>query len=333
MAPTTIDSGGVTLATTTPAREPPSSCSTASPRPAASVMGSRSLERSGHRVVAYDARPRRVRAAPLRTRTATTSSPTTWAVSTSSRSSTPCSPAPSMGAHTIAAWARAPTACGGRLHHPGVGARARRGRGVGPPRRGPRDGIEGFVQAYDLTRIPETWHDTSARHPPAPGAARAPRGWPTPCRPSPPEPFASLERPRPHRLPVHRRRQRRRGTRIPSASGSAGPRRSAMRSCARRSPGSRGWRGRAASSKVIADSRVPSRPLRSVPSLGFPNILGGVQNGASEGSRRSPFRERRERRGLSSRPLRRSSVSSPGCARTSTRRRRSCRTCWVSSTA
>jgi pimeloyl-ACP methyl ester carboxylesterase len=26
-----------------------------------------------------------------------------------------------------------------------------------------KDGIEGFVQAYDLTRIPETWHDTVVR--------------------------------------------------------------------------------------------------------------------------------------------------------------------------
>jgi pimeloyl-ACP methyl ester carboxylesterase len=130
------------------------------------VMGSKSLERSGHRVVAYDARGHGESAPAPR--------PDAYgydalagdleAVLDELELDRPVLAGASMGAHTIARFA---------LSRPDRVAAAvfitpafEPGRGDGIAgwdrlseglRRG---GIEGFVEAYDLTRMPEEWHET-----------------------------------------------------------------------------------------------------------------------------------------------------------------------------
>lgn len=130
------------------------------------VMGSRSLERSGHRVVAYDARGHGASAPAPR--------PDLYgydvladdleAVLDELGIDRPVLAGASMGAHTIARFA---------LSRPDRVAAAvfitpafEPGRGAGLAgwdrlADGLRSGgIEGFVRAYDLTRMPEAWHET-----------------------------------------------------------------------------------------------------------------------------------------------------------------------------
>ena len=140
-------------------------------------------------------------------------------------------------------------------------------------------GIEGFVQAYDLTRIPETWHDTVVRvirqrleqHEHLDAVADALQAVPRS------QPFASLddlgrigcpsivvasgdEADPGHPFGV--------GERWAEALGDAQLR--------TEEPGKSplAWQG-GQLSKLIADLAGPSGPLRSVPSCGFPNVARG----------------------------------------------------------
>jgi pimeloyl-ACP methyl ester carboxylesterase len=170
MAPTTIDSGGVTLAADDAGEGTPVVLLhglTATRRYV--VMGSTSLERSGHRVVAYDARGHGESApAPL---------PDAYgydvlagdleAVLDELGIERAVLAGASMGAHTIArlALSRPDRVAAAVFITPafepgrdeGLAGWDRLADGLRT------DGIEGFVQAYDLTRIPETWHDTVLR--------------------------------------------------------------------------------------------------------------------------------------------------------------------------
>ena len=273
MAPTTIDSGGVTLAVDDAGEGTPVVLLhglTATRRYV--VMGSKSLERSGHRVVAYDARghgesapaplPGRLRLRRPRRR------PRGGARRARHRARGPRRRVDGR-AHDRPRWrSRAPRPRrGGRVHHPGVRARTRRGpRRLGPPRRGPaQGGIEGFVQAYDLTRIPETWHDTVLRViRQRLAAARAPRrGRRRPAGRAALPAVRVARRPRAHRRA--RRSSSPAATRptpvIPSASASAAPRRSPTRGCATEEPGKSplAWQG-GQLSKLIADLAGSVRP-------------------------------------------------------------------------
>jgi pimeloyl-ACP methyl ester carboxylesterase len=163
----TIDSGGVALAADDDGEGVPVVLLhglTATRRYV--VMGSRSLERSGHRVVAYDARGHGESAPAPR--------PDAYgydvlagdleAVLDELGFDRAVLAGASMGAHTIARFALSrpdrvaaavfitPAFEPGRDE--GLAGWDRLSDGL---RRG---GIEGFVEAYDFTRIPEDWHET-----------------------------------------------------------------------------------------------------------------------------------------------------------------------------
>ena len=192
----------------------------------------------------------------------------------------------SMGAHTIArlALSRPDRVAAARVHHPGVRARARRGpgrAGTASPRACAAGGIEGFVQAYGLTPHPgDVARHRRARHPPAPGAARAPRRGRRRAAGG-----AALAAVRVARRP--RRASAARSIVVASRDeadpGHPFARRRALGRGARRRAAAHGGarashrsRGRAASSPSSSPiSRVPSGPLRSVPSRGFPNVARG----------------------------------------------------------
>jgi pimeloyl-ACP methyl ester carboxylesterase len=170
MAPITIDSGGVSLAADDDGDGLPVVLLhglTATRRYV--VMGSKSLERSGHRVVAYDARGHGGSSpAPL---------PDAYgypalaedleAVLDELGMERAVLAGASMGAHTIARFAisRPDRVAGAVLITPaftpdrdeGIAGWDRLSEGL---RSG---GIEGFVDAYHITRIPETWHETVLR--------------------------------------------------------------------------------------------------------------------------------------------------------------------------
>ena len=273
MAATTIDSGGVTLAADDDGEGTPVVLLhglTATRRYV--VMGSRSLERSGHRVVAYDARGHGESApAPL---------PDAYgydvladdleAVLDELGIERAVFAGASMGAHTIArARALAPRPRrGGRVHHAGVRARARRGPGrLGPARRGPAHaaGSRGSCRP--------TTSPASRRRGTTPSCASSASAWrstststrsPTPCSAVPrSQPFDVARRPRPHRLPVGRRRQRRRGRSGPSVRRGRALGRGARRCAELRTeePGKSplAWQG-GQLSKVIADLAGSVRP-------------------------------------------------------------------------
>jgi pimeloyl-ACP methyl ester carboxylesterase len=133
------------------------------------VMGSKSLERSGHRVVAYDARGHGASAPAPR--------PDAYgydvlaadleAVLDELGLERRVLAGASMGAHTIARLAISrPDRVGAAVfitpsfepgRPEGLAGWDRLAEGL---RTG---GIEGFVAAYDLTRMPETWHETVLR--------------------------------------------------------------------------------------------------------------------------------------------------------------------------
>jgi pimeloyl-ACP methyl ester carboxylesterase len=166
----TVDSGGVALAGTDDGEGVPVVLLhglTATRRYV--VMGSTALERSGHRVVAYDARGHGASAPAPR--------PDAYgydelagdleAVLDDLRLERPVLAGASMGAHTIArlAISRPDRVAAAVFITPafepgrdeGLAGWDRLAEGL---RSG---GIEGFVAAYDLTRIPETWHETVLR--------------------------------------------------------------------------------------------------------------------------------------------------------------------------
>ena len=224
--------------------------------------------------------------------------------STSSASSAPCSPA-RRWARTRSRASRSSTPSASRRRssssRPAFDPGQRRPR---PRRAGTRSptglrtgGVEGFVEAYGDPGVPEAWRDTVVqRPPPAPGRARAPRGGRRRAARRP-----ALAAVRRARRPGGDRGARRSSSpsrdeadpghpleRGRGATRDASRRRAAAQS---RSRARRRSRGRAASSRRSSpSSRVPSDPLRSVPRVASRTLLGGVQNGASEGSRRSPFR-------------------------------------------
>jgi pimeloyl-ACP methyl ester carboxylesterase len=129
------------------------------------VMGSKALERSGHRVVAYDARGHGA-SSPAPARDAygyELLAADLLAVLDASGIERAVLAGASMGAHTIARVA---------LEHP---ARVAGAVFITPAYDGELDdpagwdrladglqrgGVEGFVEAYDLTRMPEAWHET-----------------------------------------------------------------------------------------------------------------------------------------------------------------------------
>ena len=273
----TVDRGGVTLPATTPARGPG--------RPAARAHGDPPLRRHGvqgararrtPRARLRRARPRRARAAPApgRVRLRRTWPTTSRRCSTTRGIERAVLAGASMGAHTLAArWrcARPDRVARPGDHHPGVTSRDATRSGLAALGRasptGLRSGgIEGFVAAYGEPRRARAL----ARHgaegdPPAPGAARASRrASPTRCercrargRSASLDDLARDRVSRPSWSPAATRPT----PSIPSASASAGPRRSATRSCARRSPGSRRSPGRAASSPSSSPiSRGSVRP-------------------------------------------------------------------------
>jgi pimeloyl-ACP methyl ester carboxylesterase len=170
MGSITIDAGGVSLAGTDDGEGLPVVLLhglTATRRYV--VMGSKALERSGHRVVAYDARGHGESSPAPR--------PDAYgyeelagdleAVLDELGLQRAVLAGASMGAHTIArlAIARPDRVAAAVFITPafepsrddGLAGWDRLAEGL---RTG---GIEGFVRAYDLTRIPETWHETVLR--------------------------------------------------------------------------------------------------------------------------------------------------------------------------
>ena len=236
-------------------------------------MGSTALERSGHRVIAYDARGHG-HSAPRRRRTPT---------ATSVLADDLLAVLDERGHRARGAGRR----LDGRAHDRRVRARAPRARRgglvlitpafdpedateapgpLGPARRracaGRRRGLRRGLRPTRRSRRRSATR--SARPAPAPGRARASRrASPTPCGQSRARARSSARRPRAHRGADDRGRQPRRGRSRASLRDRRALRRGdpAARSCAPRSPGSRRSPGRAASSpSVIADLAGSVRP-------------------------------------------------------------------------
>jgi len=170
MGATTIDAGGVVLAVSDDGEGMPVVLLhglTATRRYV--VMGSSALERSGHRVIAYDARGHGESSPAPR--------PDAYgydaladdleAVLDELGIGSAVLAGASMGAHTIArlAISRPDRVAAAVFITPAYEPGRDEGlagwdRLAEALRTG---GIEGFVEAYDLTRIPETWHDTVVR--------------------------------------------------------------------------------------------------------------------------------------------------------------------------
>jgi pimeloyl-ACP methyl ester carboxylesterase len=133
------------------------------------VMGSKSLERSGHRVVAYDARGHGASAPAPRADAYgyDVLASDLEAVLDELGLERPVLAGASMGAHTIArlAMSRPDRVAGAVFITPSFEpGRAEGLAGWDRLAEGLRTGgIEGFVAAYDLTRMPETWHETVLR--------------------------------------------------------------------------------------------------------------------------------------------------------------------------
>ena len=225
------------------------------------VMGSRALERGGHRVVAYDARGHgALLARPRPATTATRRSPATCSpCSTTAGSSARCSPAPRW-ARTRSCASRSTTATASPALVVVTPAFTPEGdtptssAGTRSPRACAPAGWRASSRPTASPPVPEAWRETVVKvlhqrlaaheHPEAVADALRAR-----CRARAPfeawDELAELE------LPARRRREPRRGrsraTRTRSAS--ATRRRSPAPSCARRSRAPRRWRGRAGSSR------------------------------------------------------------------------------------
>ena len=250
------------------------------------VMGSRAARArraSRHRL--RRARPRRVRCrAGARTPTATTRWPRPAAVLDDLGIGRAVLAGASMGAHTLPRLAldtpeRVAAAVVRDAGVRPVGDLRLRRAGTRSPRGCAAGGIEGFVAAYGL--------DPQSRRR---GATRCARccasGWrstptstrsPTRCRRPALAPVRVAGRPGRIGVPavvVASRDEADPGHPLASASVRGGDPGGAR--CAVEEQGSRRSRGRAASSPSSSPiSRVPSGPLRSVPSRGFPNVARG----------------------------------------------------------
>ena len=204
-------------------------------------------------------------------------------------------------AHDRRAWrSRAPTASRRPCSSP---RRSSPGRdegwpaGTASPRACARTGSRGSSRRTTSPRIPETWHDTVLRvirqrleqHEHLDAVADALQAVPRS------QPFGSLDDLGRIALPVDRGRQRRRGR--PRAS--LRRRRALGRGARRRAAAHGGAREVAArlAGRPALQAHRRSRGFRPARCVAFRHVasrtlLGGVQNGASEGSRRSPFRGR-----------------------------------------
>ena len=135
------------------------------------VMGSRALERDGHRVIAYDARGHgalRAGARAGRLRLRARWPPTCSPCSTTAGSSARCWPAPRW-ARTRSCASRSTTATASPASwsitpafEPDDRGRGARGSRAGTrSRTGLREGgVEGFVEAYGEPKVPEQWRET-----------------------------------------------------------------------------------------------------------------------------------------------------------------------------
>src|SRR3712207_4626931 len=132
-------------------------------------MGSRSLERSGHRVVAYDARGHGASSPPPLPEALgyPALAEDLEAVLAALGIERPVLAVSSMGAHTIAPFAITRPTRGAASVFITPAFSPDRDEGIAGWDRLSEalrsGGVEGFVEAYDLTRIPETWHETVLR--------------------------------------------------------------------------------------------------------------------------------------------------------------------------
>ena len=242
------------------------------------VMGSRLLERSGHRVIAYDARGHgRSAPAPERAPTATSRWPATWGrCSTRSASSARCSRAPRWARtrpcasrwSTPSAWRRwrssRPPTTRARHAGPATSSRLGRARATGCARAGWRASWRPMTS----TRVPAAWRATVEKvlrqrlgRPRAPRGGRGRAGSRAALAPVRALRGAAQRSP----CPTRRDRQPRRGRPRPPAGGgrtlrAGDPRRApAGRGCgpAPRSP--LAWQGGQLSTRSLARARRARR--------------------------------------------------------------------------